>query len=124
MGLRPLVAIIDDDEAAREAIAALVRSLGFLVAEFADATAFLESGRLVQTGCLLVDMWMPGMTGLALTQHLLRVGTPVPTIIVTAHATEAGRASALDAGVCCYLPKPLEPEALLACICSALASRA
>jgi FixJ family two-component response regulator len=124
MGSRPLVTIIDDDESAREAIAALVRSLGFLVAEFADAAAFLESDRLAQTTCLLVDMWMPGMTGLALHQHLRSAGTPVPTIIITGHATEAGRSSALDAGVRCYLPKPLEPEALLACIHSVLANRA
>lgn len=67
---------------------------------------------------------MPGMTGLELHQHLLSGGTPVPTIVMTAHATEAARSSALDAGVCCYLPKPLEPQELLACIRSALVDEA
>ena len=64
------------------------------------------------------------MTGLELHQHLLIGGAPVPTIIMTAHATEAARSSALAAGVRCYLPKPLEPQQLLACIRSALADEA
>lgn len=124
MESRPLVAIVDDDEAAREAVAALVRSLGFMAAEFPSAAAFLQSSRRAQTACLIVDMRMPGMTGLELHQHLLNGGTPVPTIIMTAHAVEGVRSSALDAGVCCYLPKPLEPWELLACIRSALADEA
>lgn len=121
MESKPLVAIVDDDESAREAVAALVRSLGFTAAEFASAAAFLQSSRRAETACLIVDMRMPGMTGLELHQHLLSGGTPVPTIVMTAHATEAARSSALDAGVRCYLPKPLEPQELLACIRSALA---
>lgn len=124
MESKPLVAIVDDDESAREAVAALVRSLGFTAAEFASAAAFLQSSRRAQTACLIVDMRMPGMTGLELHQHLLSGGTPVPTIVMTAHATEAARSSALDAGVCCYLPKPLEPQELLACIRSALVDEA
>lgn len=119
-----LVAIIDDNESARESVAALVRSLGFMTAEFASAEAFLKSGLSAHTACLLADMRMPGMTGLELHQHLLIGGTPVPTIIMTAYATEAARSSALDAGVCCYLPKPLEPDDLFAYILSALADKA
>lgn len=121
MDSRPLVAIVDDDEAACEAVAALVRSLGFKVAEFQDASGFLQFGGLAQTACLIVDMRMPGMTGLDLYRHLLRSGTPVPTIIMTAYATEASRNSALEAGVRCYLPKPVQPDELLACIRSAIA---
>jgi FixJ family two-component response regulator len=121
---KPLVAIVDDDASAREAVAALVRSLGFTAAEFASAAAFLHSRRRAETACLLADMRMPGMTGLELHQHLLSGGTSVPVIIMTAHAAEADRSSALAAGVCCYLPKPLEPAALLACIRSALADGA
>jgi FixJ family two-component response regulator len=121
---KPLVAIVDDDESAREAVAALVRSLGFMAAEFASAAAFLQSSRRAQTACLLADMRMPGMTGLELHQHLLSGGTPVPTIIMTAHADEAARQSALQAGVRCYLRKPLHPNELLACIRSALSDEA
>ncbi|MBB3899260.1 response regulator transcription factor [Roseococcus suduntuyensis] len=115
---------MDDDEAACEAVAALVRSLGYAVAEFRSASAFLQSSDLAVTACLIVDMRMPGMGGLDLYRHLLGSGTPVPTIIMTAHATEASRSSALDAGVRCYLPKPVRPDVLLACIRSAIARRA
>jgi FixJ family two-component response regulator len=118
------VAIVDDDEPAREAVASLVRSLGFRAAEFASASAFLQSSCRAQTACLLADMRMPGMTGLELHQHLLDGGTPMPTIIMTAHADEATRQSALHAGVHCYLPKPLHPNDLLACIRSAFADQA
>lgn len=124
MDSKPLVAIVDDDEPAREAVSALVRSLGFAAAEFASAAAFLQSGHRAKTACLLADMRMPGMTGLELHQHLRSGGTPVPTIIMTAHATAAARSSALEAGVHCYLPKPLQPAALLPCIRSALADQA
>lgn len=120
MGSRPLVAIVDDDESGREAVAALVRSLGFTATEFSSAAAFLQSSSRAKTACLIVDMRMPGMTGLELHRHLLSGGTPVPTIIMTAHPNGTTRSSALDAQVHCYLPKPLAPEALLACILSAL----
>ena len=121
MVCRPLVAIVDDDESAREAVAALVRSLGFTTAKFASAAVFLQSSRRAATACLIVDMRMPGMTGLQLHHRLLEGGTPVPTIIMTAQPDDEARSSALDAGACCYLPKPLQPEELLACILSALA---
>ncbi len=124
MDSEPLVAIVDDDESAREAVASLVRSLGFRAAEFASASAFLQSSRRPQTACLLSDMRMPGMTGLELHQHLHDAGTPVPTIIMTAHADEAARQSALQAGIRCYLRKPLQADELLACIRSVLTDQA
>src|SRR3546814_3685798 len=62
------------------------------------------------------------MTGLELYRHLIAVGTPIPTVLVTAYPDEAVRARALKAGSRCYLAKPLEPDALLGCIRSALAS--
>lgn len=116
-----LTAIVDDDESAREAVAGLVRSLGFMVAEFGSGVEFLQSDRLGQTACLIADMRMPGMTGLELHRHLLQSGTPVPTILMTAHADDAARSRALEEGIDCYLSKPLEPDRLLACIRSALA---
>lgn len=76
----------------------------------------LQSNRRMQTACLLVDVRMPGMTGLELYQHLHDAGTPVPAVIMTAHADDAARQSALRAGVRCYLRKPLQPDDLLACI--------
>lgn len=114
------MAIVDDDESAREAVASLVRSLGFRAAEFASASAFLQSRLRPLTACLIADLRMPGMTGLELHQHLLDAGTPVPTIIMTAHADEAARQGALHAGIRCCLRKPLQSEDLLAFIRSAL----
>jgi CheY-like chemotaxis protein len=67
-------------------------------------------------------MRMPGMTGLELYRHLIAMGTPIPTVLVTAYPDEAVRARALKAGVRCYLAKPLEPDVLLGCIRSALAN--
>jgi FixJ family two-component response regulator len=114
-----LISIVDDDEAAREAVVGLVRVLGFAAAAFRSAAEFLKSGCLLRTDCLIADMQMPGMTGFELYRHLVAAGQSIPTILVTAYPDEAVRAFALSAGVRCYLAKPLEPDALLGCIRSA-----
>lgn len=124
MPAKLLVSIIDDDESAREAAVGLVRALEFAVAAFQDAADFLGSGQALRTACLIADMQMPGMTGLELYLHLIAVGTPIPTVLVTAYPDEAVRAQAMRAGIRCYLAKPLEPDALLRCIRSALADPA
>lgn len=118
--MNPLISIIDDDESTREAVVGLVRALGFTAMEFHSAAAFLQSGHPVHTACLIVDMRMPGMTGLELHRHLVATGTPIPTVLVTAYPDDAVRMRASKAGIRCYLAKPLEPETLLACIRSAL----
>lgn len=118
------ISIIDDDQSAREAVAGLVSALGFTTAEFPSAADFLESGDMSRTACLIADVWMPGMTGLELYRYLIAAGTPIPTILVTAYPDEAMQTRALKAGIRCYLAKPLEPDALLACIRSALANQA
>lgn len=122
MSVNLLISVIDDDGSAREAVVGLVGALGFTAAEFQSAADFLSSDDLLRTACLIADMRMPGMTGLELYRHLIAVGTPIPTVLVTAYPDEGARARALKAGVRCYLAKPLEPDALLACIRSALAT--
>jgi len=116
----PLIAIVDDDESAREAVAGLVRSFGFLAADFEGAADFLNSEELSRTACLIADMRMPGTSGIELYRHLIAMGVPIPTVLVTAYADETARNQALKAGVRCYLAKPLDPEELLACIRSAI----
>lgn len=116
-----LISIVDDDDSAREAVSGLVRSLGYLVAEFDCAAEFLSSGDVLQTACLIADLRMPGMTGLELYHHLIASGEPVPTILITAYPGASTRAQALQAGVQCYLEKPLEPDELVGCIHSSLA---
>src|SRR3546814_17672986 len=111
MSANLLISIIDDDESAREAVVGLVRALGFTATEFQSAAEFLKSSHLLQPACLIADMRMPGMTGLALYRPLIAVGTPIPTVLVTAYPAEAVSARALPPGSRCYLSTPLEPAA-------------
>jgi FixJ family two-component response regulator len=120
MVMHTLISIVDDDESAREAVAGLVRSLGFVAAEFESAADFLKSDHLSRTACLIADVRMPGMTGPELHNYLTASGALIPTVLITAYADEAARNRALKAGVRCYLAKPLKPDELLACIRSAI----
>jgi non-heme chloroperoxidase len=117
----PLIAVVDDDVSAREAVLGLVRALGFAARGFDSAARFLGSAVLPRTDCVVADMRMPGMTGLELHRHLLGSTRPIPTILMTAFADEPTRLRALGEGVRCYLARPFTPEALLACLRLALA---
>lgn len=118
-----LISVIDDDQAARQAIVGLVRALGYLAAGFQSAAEFLQSHDLSRTACLISDMRMPGMTGLELHRFLAASGTPIPTILVTAYPDGTIRRQAMQAGVLCCLTKPCSPDDLLDCIRSALSQR-
>jgi FixJ family two-component response regulator len=115
-----MISIVDDDSSVREALKDLIRAMGFAVETFACAEDFLLSGLVAQTGCLITDMRMPGMSGLELHMQLLAKGTPVPMILVTAFADEKEKARALQAGVMGYLTKPFNETELLTRIRSAL----
>jgi FixJ family two-component response regulator len=117
---KPFVAIVDDDVSVREATQSLMRAVGFTAETFASAEDFLQSTRLGETACLILDMQMPRMDGLRLHGHLLAAGYRIPTILITAYPDERSRARALEGGVVCYLPKPFSADALLDCIRSAL----
>src|SRR5262245_64029588 len=118
--MKPLVAVVDDDESMRDTTKDLLDSAGFRTAAFASAEAFLKSPRLASISSLIADMRMPGMSGLDLHNHLVASGRPIPTILVTAYADDAVRARAVEAGVICYLAKPFVAEELLACIGGAI----
>jgi FixJ family two-component response regulator len=115
-----LISIIDDDEGFREAIAGLMKSLGYGVLAFASADEFLVSPDVSGTPCLIADVNMPGMTGIELYHRLAELGYSVPTILITASPDDRVRARALADGVVCYLPKPFDENALLGCVRSAL----
>ena len=117
---RPIVAIVDDDEAVGNAIEVLMRSMGLLARAFSSGEEFLRSPELNRTGCLVVDFDMPKMNGLDLHSKLSRFGKKIPTVLITAYPSDDIRARALDAGVICYLPKPFNESDLLNCIQSAL----
>jgi FixJ family two-component response regulator len=117
-----VIAVVDDDEAVREALSGLMRSLGYRALTFPSATEFLKSKQRHVTACLIADVQMPGMTGPELHDRLVASGKPIPTILVTAYPDEKVRARALQAGVKCYLTKPFNEGDLLACLRSALDS--
>ena len=108
-----LISIVDDDESIREAIESLLRSVGFRVEGFASAEDFLRSEQLRDTACLILDVRMPGMSGLELQRQLATASSRIPIIFITAHGSEEARAQARQAGAVDFLNKPFSEEALL-----------
>ncbi len=102
----PLVSIVDDDVSVR-------RSTLRLLSSFALAEDFLNSGRAEETGCLLLDVRMPGMGGLELQRHLAETGQSIPIVFLSARASEEEQCRALQAGAAGFLRKPVSKEALL-----------
>ena len=117
-----LVSVVDDDRFFRESMCRLMRSLGYMVDIFSSAADFLASPRLAETACLIADIHMPAMTGFELYRHLIDTGRSIPTILVTGHPNDVDRARALNGGVVCYLPKPVDDQRLIGCLRAALAS--
>lgn len=122
-GAKPLVAVVDDDESVREAMESLMRCIGYHAEGFDSAEAFLLSGRLPETNCLILDLKMPGMGGMALQSLLERINPPLPTVFITAHWDEAARAQALRLGAVDFLRKPCNDEVLLDAVRLALETR-
>ena len=122
MTVTQLIAIVDDDTSAREALSALVKAFGFVVAAFHSGAAFLASPQQRDTACLIADMQMPDMTGLQLFLALIEGGFTIPTILVTAYPDDATRRRALQAGVIGFLAKPVDSETLLTCLRGAVGS--
>ena len=109
----PLVAIVDDDELFRRSIERLVRSAGFRVEVFGSAEEFLERGDMDRTACAILDMKLPGMSGLDLQQRLIATPTPIPIVFVSAHDEAMMQANALRAGAVAFLRKPFDNWTLL-----------
>jgi CheY-like chemotaxis protein len=116
-----MISVVDDDESIRDSTETLLRSAGYLVATFASAELFLESGAVAETECVIVDVRMPGMNGLELQRHLNASNPNVPIIFITAHDDAANRRSAIDAGAVDFLSKPFDARTLLTMVQRALA---
>ena len=116
----PLVSIVDDDVSVRRSAQRLLRSSGLRAKVFASAEDFLESGCLEETACLLLDMTMPGMNGLALQRRLAETGRLIPIVFLSARASEDEERRALQAGAAKFLHKPASKEVLLQTIRAAL----
>jgi FixJ family two-component response regulator len=113
------ISVIDDDESVRLAVGRLLDSIGLHAELFASAEEFLRSGRVPGTGCLILDVRMPGMSGVELQEQLIASDTRVPIIFISAHGDEAARARALERGAVDFLRKPFSDKALLDAIARA-----
>src|SRR5436309_909508 len=109
----PLVSIVDDDVSVRRSTRRLLRCCGLRVEAFSSAEEVLQSGRVAETACLLLDVRMPGMDGLELQRRLGETHRPIPIIFLSARASEEEERRALRAGAACFLRKPVSKEALL-----------
>jgi FixJ family two-component response regulator len=118
---RPRVAVVDDDESVRKALQRLLRASGLEVDIFASAQDFLASlPQAALPDCLVLDLQMPGTSGLDLQRQLVRAGPQVPVVVITGHDEPGMQARCLAAGARAYLRKPLEAGTLLAAIEAAI----
>ena len=109
----PIVAIVDDDASLRSALARLLRTAGWRTVTFASAEAFLHTDPQMPLDCLVLDIWLPGMNGVALLEHLGTLGSTLPVILITGRDDVQMRRHAAQLGAVAYLPKPLDEQDLL-----------
>jgi FixJ family two-component response regulator len=118
---RPLIAVVDDEESIRKSLRRLFLAAQLDAVVFASGQELLESLRTREPDCLVLDLQMPGLTGLEVQRILTGSGARFPTIIITAHDEPETRARCLAAGAAAYLCKPLHDEMLLEAIASVTA---
>jgi FixJ family two-component response regulator len=116
----PLISIVDDDDFFRNSLDNLIRSVGFRVQGFSSAEAFLNSDQVRDTACLILDVRMPGMSGLEFQRQIVAANWRIPIIFVTSYADGDEQAQALEAGAVDYLYKPFREEDLINAIDVAL----
>ena len=107
------VMIVDDDEPLRDALASVLKAAGFDVGKFPSAEDFLDSPDLGKTSCLILDVRLPGMSGIELQRKLRESGRAMPIVFVTGHGDAAIRELVLNAGAVAFLTKPVRREPLL-----------
>jgi FixJ family two-component response regulator len=110
------ISVVDDDDSMRQAISALIESDGQNVEVYCSAEDFLGSGGYQGTACLILDVCLPGMSGLELQGHLTASGWHVPIVFVSAHGDENARDRALEAGAVEFLQKPFSERELFRAI--------
>lgn len=120
---RGLVFVIDDDESVREALSSLIRSIGLEVQTYSSATEWIErgTGRPPGPACLVLDVRMPGMSGLELQRKLAEESCPLPIVFITGHGDIPMTVRAIKAGAVEFLPKPFRDQDLLDAISTSLA---
>lgn len=118
----PVVVVVDDDDDVREALCELLESVGIAAVGFGAAQALLESELLHAPGCLILDVRMPGLGGLALQEQLIARGEAKPIIFLTGHGDIPMTAKAMKAGAVDFLTKPVRDQTLLDAVALALAA--
>jgi FixJ family two-component response regulator len=124
MSLAPLVSIVDDDVSMREAISLVLRCDGLRVETFDSAEAFLKTAWQPACACIILDVRLPGASGLELQRRLARRPAAPPVIVVSAHLDEDVEKQALAAGAIAVLHKPFTEEALVRAVRRALQRQA
>src|SRR5262245_62282626 len=114
------VAVVDDEASVRKALRRLLCAAGLATETFSSGQEFLDWRKTHRVDCVVLDLQMPGLTGLEVQQHLLRTGAQLPVVIITGHDEPTTHAQCLAAGAAAYLCKPLDDEVLLAAITKAV----
>jgi FixJ family two-component response regulator len=109
----PKIFIIDDDHSVRKSLLRLLRSLGFHAEAYISAEEFLEGERHEGTGCIILDIRMPGLSGMALQDELNRTDYTMPIIFITGHGDIPMSVQAMKKGAVDFLPKPFDDHELL-----------
>ncbi len=117
---RPVVFVVDDDEDVRDSLRALLESADWPVEDFGSAGDFLKSAGFGRGGCLVTDVRMPGMDGLALQAALAERGAGLPVIVVTGHGDVPLAVQAMKAGAVDFLEKPFDDEQILTAVARAV----
>ncbi len=119
-GVNPTVFVIDDDLSVRKGLSRLLRSLGFTVETFASAEQFLERERFQGVGCIILDVRMPGLSGMDLQDELYKADYGMPIIFISGHGDIPMSVKAMKKGAVHFLPKPFDDEELLQAVKEAI----
>jgi FixJ family two-component response regulator len=118
-----LIAVVDDEEPVRRALRRLFLASGYRAVTFASGYEILEYLARDRPDCALLDLHLPGLSGLDLLKRLRSMEPPVPSVIITGHDASGVKARVLAAGASQYLLKPLDDSVLLAAVAAAIAAR-
>ena len=117
---KPIVFVIDDDESVSKSISRLMKSIGINVRTFTSAKDFLDQECQYLSGCLVLDVKMPRMSGLELQQKLIDCGSTMPIIFMSAHEDISAREQGLRAGAIAFIQKPFESRDIIELVKSTL----
>ena len=118
-----IIAVVEDDPSMRRSIERLLSVVGFTVEVFSSAEAFLDRADFDQLGCLVLDIHLPGMSGIALRSRMIETGSSLPTVFITALEDDDIEAAATRLGCVALLRKPFAPDLLISSVNRALSER-